>query len=47
MSGHRVIWWGAAGDPAVLVLSGPFDSNLGLTRIEARAASTEINKLLG
>lgn len=43
--GYLVVY--AAGEQAVLVLSGPFNSNLGLMRIEARAASTEINKLLG
>jgi len=44
-NGYLVVY--AAGEQAVLVLSGPFNSNLGLMRIEARAASTEINKLLG
>lgn len=43
--GYLVVY--AAGEQAVLVLSGPFNSNLGLMRIEARAASTEISKLLG
>lgn len=35
-----------AGESAVLVLSGPANSNLGLMRIEARAASAEISRLL-
>ena len=43
--GYLVVY--AAGEQAVLVLSGPFNSNLGLMRIEARAASTEMSKLLG
>lgn len=37
----------AAGQQAVLVMSGPSDSNLGLMRIEARAASVMISRLLG
>lgn len=32
---------------AVLVMSAPITSNLGLMRIEARAASVEISQLLG
>jgi predicted regulator of Ras-like GTPase activity (Roadblock/LC7/MglB family) len=36
-NGYLVVY--AAGEQAVLVLSGPFNSNLGLMRIEARAAS--------
>jgi predicted regulator of Ras-like GTPase activity (Roadblock/LC7/MglB family) len=43
--GYLVVY--SAGEQAVLVLSGPFNANLGLMRIEARAASTEISKLLG
>ncbi len=43
--GYLVVY--AAGEQAVLVLAGPFNANLGLMRIEARAASTEISKLLG
>jgi predicted regulator of Ras-like GTPase activity (Roadblock/LC7/MglB family) len=35
-----------AGDSAVLVLSGPTTSNLGLMRIEAKTASPVIAKLL-
>lgn len=37
----------AAGGQAVLVLSGPSDANLGLMRIEARAASALITRILG
>jgi roadblock/LC7 family protein len=37
----------AAGNDAVLVLTGPIDSNLGLMRIEARVAAVEIKQLLG
>lgn len=44
-NGYMVAY--AAGDQAVLVLSGPSDSNLGLMRIEARAASVLISRLLG
>jgi len=43
--GYLVVY--SAGAQAVLVLSGPINSNLGLMRIEARAASIEISKLLG
>ncbi|PID53015.1 MAG: hypothetical protein CSA58_10435 [Micrococcales bacterium] len=42
--GYLVVY--AAGDSAVLVLSGPSNSNLGLMRIEARAASAEISHSL-
>lgn len=44
-SGYMVAY--AAGQQAVLVMSGPSDSNLGLMRIEARAASVMISRLLG
>jgi len=43
--GYLVVY--SAGEQAVLVLSGPVNSNLGLMRIEARAASIEISKLIG
>lgn len=36
----------AAGDSAVLVMSSPADSNLGLMRIEARSASAKIGQIL-
>lgn len=42
--GYLVIY--AAGADAVLALSGPIDSNLGLMRIEARVAAVEIKSLL-
>lgn len=42
--GYMVVY--SAGQDAVLVLSGPIDSNLGLMRIEARVASVEIKNLL-
>jgi uncharacterized protein len=42
--GYLVVY--AAGENAVLVLSGPTDSNLGLMRIEARAASAQITSIL-
>jgi predicted regulator of Ras-like GTPase activity (Roadblock/LC7/MglB family) len=44
-SGYLVAY--SAGDQAVLVMSGPSDSNLGLMRIEARAASVVVNLVLG
>lgn len=44
-NGYLVVY--PAGDNAVLVLSGPSDSNLGLMRIEARAASARIGSVLG
>lgn len=43
--GYLVVY--SAGDEAVLVLSGPINSNLGLMRIEARLASVEIKRILG
>lgn len=43
--GYLVVY--AAGADAVLVMSGPLDSNIGLMRIEARAASLEIKHILG
>lgn len=42
--GYLVVY--AAGDSAVLVMTGPTSSNLGLMRIEARAASAEICEVL-
>ncbi|MFV0451191.1 MAG: roadblock/LC7 domain-containing protein [Propioniciclava sp.] len=42
--GYLVVY--PAGADAVLVMSGPIDSNLGLMRIEARVASVEIKNLL-
>lgn len=42
--GYLVVY--AAGDEAVLVMSGPIDSNLGLMRIEARLAAVEIKRIL-
>lgn len=42
--GYLVVY--GAGENAVLVLSGPSNSNLGLMRIEARAASAEISQVL-
>ncbi|PIE21310.1 MAG: hypothetical protein CSA64_02550 [Arachnia propionica] len=44
-SGYMVVY--AAGVDAVLVMTGPIESNLGLMRIEARVASVEIKQLLG
>ncbi|AXE37493.1 hypothetical protein JS278_00296 [Acidipropionibacterium virtanenii] len=44
-NGYLVVY--SAGDDAVLVLQGPVDSNLGLMRIEARAAAVEIKQILG
>ncbi len=43
--GYLVVY--AAGENAVLVMSGPITSNLGLMRIEARSASTIVSKVLG
>ncbi len=43
--GYLVVY--SAGTDAVLVLSGPIDSNLGLMRIEARVAAVEIKQILG
>lgn len=43
--GYLVVY--SAGTDAVLVLSGPSNSNLGLMRIEARAAAVEIKQILG
>ena len=43
--GHLVVY--ATGSDAVLVLTGPLDSNLTLMRLEARVASVRINALLG
>ena len=43
--GHLVVY--AAGNDAVLVMSGPLSSNLTLMRIEARVATVQINSLLG
>lgn len=43
--GYMVVY--AAGDDAVLVLTGPLDSNLGLMRIEARVAAVDIRRLFG
>lgn len=42
--GYLVVY--AAGDNAVLVLQGPMNANLGLMRIEARAASAQISQSL-
>jgi predicted regulator of Ras-like GTPase activity (Roadblock/LC7/MglB family) len=42
--GYLVVY--AAGERAVLVLSGPITSNLGLMRIEARVASTRVSQVL-
>jgi predicted regulator of Ras-like GTPase activity (Roadblock/LC7/MglB family) len=42
--GYLVVY--AAGENAVLVMSGPTTSNLGLMRIEARAASAQVSKVL-
>jgi predicted regulator of Ras-like GTPase activity (Roadblock/LC7/MglB family) len=43
--GHLVVY--ATGSDAILVLTGPLDSNLTLMRLEARVASVQINALLG
>ncbi len=43
--GYFVVY--PAGTSAVLVLSGPESANLGLMRIEARSAATQIQKILG
>ncbi len=42
--GYLVVY--SAGADAVLVLTGPLDSNLGLMRIEARVAAVDIKRLL-
>jgi predicted regulator of Ras-like GTPase activity (Roadblock/LC7/MglB family) len=42
--GYLVVY--SAGENAVLVMSGPITSNLGLMRIEARAASSAVAKVL-
>jgi predicted regulator of Ras-like GTPase activity (Roadblock/LC7/MglB family) len=42
--GYLVVY--SAGESAVLVMSGPTNSNLGLMRIEARAASAQISQVL-
>lgn len=44
-NGYLVVY--SAGDEAALVLSGPIDSNLGLMRIEARAASVRVANIFG
>ncbi|HRL48895.1 MAG TPA: roadblock/LC7 domain-containing protein [Propioniciclava sp.] len=44
-NGYLVVY--AAGKDAVLVLSGPIDSNLGLMRLEARVAAVDIKQILG
>nr|WP_108871607.1 roadblock/LC7 domain-containing protein [Tessaracoccus timonensis] len=44
-NGYMVTY--SAGTDAVLVLTGPIDSNLGLMRIEARVAAVELKQLLG
>ena len=44
-NGYLVVY--AAGQHAVLVLSGPIDSNLGLMRLEARVAAVDIKQILG
>ncbi|MBO3142581.1 hypothetical protein GZ178_03675 [Dermatophilus congolensis] len=43
-NGYIIVY--PAGENAVLALAGPSDSNLGLMRIEARAASAKIGALL-
>lgn len=43
--GYLVVY--AAGENAVLVMTGPINSNLGLMRIEARSASAVVGKVLG
>jgi len=42
--GYLVVY--AAGADAVLVMSGPITSNLGLMRIEARSASTVVSQIV-
>lgn len=42
--GYLVVY--AAGDSAVLVMSGPVNSNLGLMRIEARSASAAVGQIV-
>lgn len=42
--GYLVVY--STGDQAVLVLSGPTSSNLGLMRLEARAASARIKRAM-
>ncbi|HET9656641.1 MAG TPA: roadblock/LC7 domain-containing protein [Kineosporiaceae bacterium] len=42
--GYLVVY--SAGENAILVLSGPITSNLGLMRIEARAASGFVSQVL-
>lgn len=42
--GYMVVY--GAGESAVLVMSGPVSSNLGLMRIEARSASAQISQVL-
>jgi hypothetical protein len=42
--GYFVVY--GAGDSAVLVMSGPTNANLGLMRIEARIAATQITQVL-
>jgi predicted regulator of Ras-like GTPase activity (Roadblock/LC7/MglB family) len=44
LDGYLVVY--AAGPSAVLVLAGPQNANLGLMRIEARAASAHISDIL-
>lgn len=44
-AGYFVVY--SAGDEAVLVMSGPITSNLGLMRIEARVAAIDIKAALG
>lgn len=43
-NGYLIVY--SAGDDALLVLSGPSSSNLGLMRIEARSASNRIGQAL-
>lgn len=43
-NGYLVVY--GAGSSAVLVMSGPTNSNLGLMRIEARSASAQISQVL-
>ncbi len=43
--GNLVVY--AAGADAVLVLTGPLESNLALMRMEARVAGIQINSLIG
>ena len=42
--GYLVVY--SAGENAVLVMSGPTSSNLGLMRIEARTASAQVSRVL-